>query len=225
MGNLPETSSENKVGNSEDNGAPMWTQVLGVCIAIISIIYCVNARTWNDIFKYASYISIGLLVVFFLIIIIINVFNSGITKKGFKDFAFVLPLIILLLVIAGISNYSIFVGIKDIFLWIKSPSISKTSAIILTSLFTLALGSGLFYFRLRMRAIYGLTEAAIGIVVAGNRALTQMDQFASSDFYLAILTASVYLIVRGFDNIHQGLTKDPIDQYGTKLFAFFKKRI
>jgi len=33
----------------------------------------------------------------------------------------------------------------------------------------------------------------------------------------------VYLVVRGFDNIHQGLTKAPIDPYASKLFAFLKR--
>ena len=36
----------------------------------------------------------------------------------------------------------------------------------------------------------------------------------------AMLTAGVYLVVRGLDNVHQGLTKDPKDPIGTKLFSY-----
>lgn len=224
MENAPETISEDTTENAQDNGMPMWMQVLGACIALMSIIYCVSTRTWGDIIKYASYVAAGLFIVF-LLIVVTSALRSGINRRDVKKFIFALPLVVVVLSFMGLSNYSLIVGIKDVFLWIMSPSLSKTSAVILASLFTLGLGSALFFFRLRMRAIYGLTEAAIGIVVAGNRALTQMDQFTSSDFYLAILTASVYLIVRGFDNIHQGLTKEPIDPYGTKLFAFLRRRI
>ncbi|MBK9284048.1 MAG: hypothetical protein IPM51_06970 [Sphingobacteriaceae bacterium] len=219
-----ETLSNDKIIASNSSGMPIWIQILGLCITVVSIIYCLNARTWEEIIKYVSYVASGLFIVFFLIIVT-SVLRSGITKNDFKSFVYALPLVILLLFFMGLSNYSLFVGIKDIFLWIMSPSLSKTSTVILTSIFTLGLGSALFYFRLRMRTIYGLTEAAIGIVVAGNRALSQIDQFVSTDFYLAILTASVYLIVRGFDNIHQGLIKEPIDPYGKKLFVFLQRRI
>lgn len=224
MKNKSETSSEDKLEITDDKGMPMWIQILSLILTIISISYCIKTRNLEDFIKYGSYIVFGLFIVIILVIII-GTFRNGFIMPTWKGLFFGVPLIIVLLLFMGISNYSFFVLIKDIFFWLKSPTISKTSAIILTSLLTLSVGSMLFYFRLRMRAIYGLTEAAIGIVVAGNRALTQIDQFTSSDFYLAILTASVYLIVRGFDNIHQGLTKDPIDQYGTKLFAFLKMRI
>lgn len=224
MEKAPEIFREVDMDNVEDTGMPMWIQVIGIFVAIIAIIYSINTRSIEDFIKYGSYIVFGLLKVLILIMIIVSIRN-GIVKPTWKGLVFGVPLIGLALIFMGISNYSFFVLIKDIFFWLKSPTLSKTSAVVLTSLLTLSVGSALFYFRLRMRAIYGLTEAAIGIVVAGNRALTQMDQFTSSEFYLAILTASVYLIVRGFDNIHQGLTKDPIDKYGAKLFEFLKMRI
>lgn len=224
MENKIEISGSEKLENTEDKGMPMWIQILSLILSITSIAYCIKTRNLEDFIKYGSYIVFGLFIVIVLVIII-GTFRNGFTMPTWKGLFFGVPLIIVLLLFMGISNYSFFVLIKDIFFWLKSPTISKTSAVILTSMLTLGVGSVLFYFRLRMRVIYGLTEAAIGIVVAGNRALTQIDQFTSSDFYLAILTASVYLIVRGFDNIHQGLTKEPIDQYGTKLFAFLKMRI
>lgn len=218
------TSSKNELENTDDTGMPMWIQVLSLISSIISITYCIKTRSLEDFIKYGSYTIFGIFIVIVLILII-GTIRNGFIKPTWKGIFLGVPIIVVLLIFMGISNYAFFVVIKDIFFWLKSPSISKTSAVILTALLTLGVGSILFYFRLRMRAIYGLTEAAIGIVVAGNRAITQIDQFTSSDFYLAILTASVYLIVRGFDNIHQGLTKEPIDQYGTRLFTFLKMRI
>ena len=40
---------------------------------------------------------------------------------------------------------------------------------------------------------------------------------ADAGFYLALLTAGVYLVVRGLDNIYLGLTKEPIDPLASWL--------
>jgi hypothetical protein len=47
------------------------------------------------------------------------------------------------------------------------------------------------------------------------------DGQQGNDFYLALLTAGVYLCVRGFDNIHPGSTKAPLDP----VLVFLKARI
>lgn len=76
---------------------------------------------------------------------------------------------------------------------------------------TVVLGSALFFVRLRLRFLYGLSEALIGVAVAGHRASAEQSIFPTHfGFYLAVLTAGVYLVVRGLDNIHQA-TKDPDD--------------
>lgn len=75
---------------------------------------------------------------------------------------------------------------------------------------TLCLGSVFFIFRLRQRFLYGITEAAAGAAVAAHRVTLQpvLGFPSDSDFYLALLTAGVYLVVRGLDNMHQAAKND-----------------
>ncbi|MBV9989066.1 MAG: hypothetical protein JO301_15410 [Chitinophagaceae bacterium] len=126
---------------------------------------------------------------------------------------------------ASIFYYGMGAGIKDAYMWITSSAIPKERAIFLSIITTLFLGVFLWYFRLKRRALYGLTETMIGLTVAALRASSEKeDNLNSPEFYLALLTAAIYLVVRGFDNIHQGLTKDPIDPWGTKIFKILKAK-
>lgn len=79
----------------------------------------------------------------------------------------------------------------------------------------------LFYFRLKARCIYGLTESVVGVLIALNKVTSEVLQLNKSEFYLAILTASLFLIVRGgFDNMHVGLEND---KFAKKFLALFGK--
>lgn len=183
-----------------------------------------RTRSLDDFIKYGLYIVSAILIILF-IIFLVSIIRSGLPKLTSGDVVLLLFAIIIVLPIIGISYYSTFASIKDLYLWILSPSLSNSGAMFLTALLTFMVGLSLFYFRLRARAIYGVTEAAIGLVVAAHRVATEDVEITSTSFYLAILTASVYLVVRGLDNVHQGLIKDPVDPYGTKLFNILKRRI
>jgi hypothetical protein len=69
-------------------------------------------------------------------------------------------------------------------------------------------GAALFFIRLQYRIVYGLTEVAVGLYLGWDKAkaLTGPLGAASRDeaFLMAMLTASIYLIVRGMDNVHVG---------------------
>ncbi|MEQ6289619.1 hypothetical protein ACFPAG_03220 [Vogesella sp. GCM10023246] len=65
--------------------------------------------------------------------------------------------------------------------------------------------SFLFIFRLKFRFWYGLSESLCGIVVAISKSQSSLSGIFNTNYLLIILTASVYLIVRGFDNMHQGI--------------------
>jgi hypothetical protein len=54
---------------------------------------------------------------------------------------------------------------------------------------------------------------------AGVAAVTE------TGFYLAVLTAGVYLVVRGLDNVYQGFTNSPPDPFAATLLKYFKKPI
>ena len=104
------------------------------------------------------------------------------------------------------------------------------------------LGAALFYFRLRLRSIYGATEALAGIGVV----LQQVKKFNETtpegstpsvelsalppellvppELFIPLLTAGVYLIVRGLDNVHQGLTKEPYDRAALWILAWLRDR-
>lgn len=190
-------------------------------LAILAFIHTLQSRATIDFVRYSLYI-IAAVSIIFLIIFIILAIQTGISKPTKADFIMSIGGLIALLLI-GPLYYSVGVSLKDLYLWIQSPNLSKNGAMIITVIITLILGLALFYFRLRARSLYGFTEAAIGLTVAANKVAAENSQsIITSNFYLAILTASVYLVVRGLDNIHQGLTKEPIDPYGLKLVLFLK---
>lgn len=90
--------------------------------------------------------------------------------------------------------------------WTKlDPLRDQSQFTVVTGLMTLSFGGMFFLFRLRQRFLYGCTEAAAGVLVGMHR--VTLEQWSgvprSSGFYLALLTAGVYLVVRGLDNIHQ----------------------
>jgi hypothetical protein len=63
-----------------------------------------------------------------------------------------------------------------------------------------------FFIRLKWRFVYGVSEACAGVVVASQRFYTEaiVGHLSSAPpIVLAILTAGVYLVVRGADNMHQ----------------------
>jgi hypothetical protein len=83
----------------------------------------------------------------------------------------------------------------------------KSWLIAATALITVLLGAGFFVFRLRQRFLYGATEALAGAAVAAHRVSLEPGTALPSEtgFYFAVLTAGVYLVVRGLDNMHQAV--------------------
>lgn len=114
----------------------------------------------------------------------------------------------------GVMAYVLLIPFTDIFLWVFSSVTLKTTSAIAISILTLVLGCLLFFFRLRCRCIYGVTEVMAGLFIAGYKFSETEATKALTDpnFYLVMLTAGVYLVVRGLDNLHQGMDRDPIAQ-------------
>jgi hypothetical protein len=82
-----------------------------------------------------------------------------------------------------------------------------------TALMTALVGSLFFWFRLRQRFLYGITESLAGVAVAAHRLSIEPGDSIPGDgaFYVAVLTAGVYLVVRGIDNMHQAVVAgDPV---------------
>jgi hypothetical protein len=212
--------SETKKNNKREVSIPIQIIIFVICLT--SIPYTILNRTFDDFIRYSAYISGASLT---LILGIIFFFSLKGSKQSKFEIFFSIGSVALATLFAGPIYYSIIAAFKDLYLWIQSPSVSREWAIILAVVLTIILGFSLFFFRLKFRSIYGFTEALVGLGVAVQKVSSENSlEITNSSFYLAILTASVYLFVRGLDNIHQGLTKEPFDPYGQKLYAYFNRK-
>ena len=118
--------------------------------------------------------------------------------------------------------FCIVVSLWDTFWWLYARWTLQIGSIMATSAVTLISGTLLFYVRFKARTLYGLTEAIAGISIASFKFLeTGTNAFLQPNFYLVILTAGVYLVVRGLDNMHQGIVREPIDPYATQLVKWW----
>ena len=181
-----------------------------VAAVATAIIYTIMHRTVDDFIRYPSFIAsiIGTVV---LVVFCIEWVKSRRLKppSGSTHTTFVtMPILVPTL---SIVYYCIGVAVKDSYLYLHSPGSAKTVTVFLTAILTLGIGIALFVFRLKSRALYGLTEIIVGVTVAVFRVTTQSSDnlFFNSELYIAVLTAGIYLVVRGLDNIHQGFINEP----------------
>lgn len=207
------------------NNVPWPIAIISFSLIILSILYAINARTLSEFMLYSWYITIPFSIGVFIFCAFDFLKNKSIRSLLGNLLTFVFTTLLVYMT-GGPLYYSIGVSIKDIYSWLQSPKLSHNDAIAFTIIVTFLLGVLLFYFRLKLRAVYGMTEALVGLVISVNRvSAINAIEFTSSDFYLAMLTAGVYLVVRGLDNIHQGLTKEPNDPVALRVIDFIKNRI
>lgn len=117
---------------------------------------------------------------------------------------------------------SVAIGFYNAYKYAMAPELARVTSLALVAIITLAAGIVLFFVRLKWRCVYGLSEALIGVVVASQRYYTDalVNPTTTTSLALAVLTAGVYLVVRGADNIHHGLTKAPIDPIGQRFILW-----
>jgi hypothetical protein len=82
----------------------------------------------------------------------------------------------------------------------------------------LVVGALLFLFRLKRRATYGAVEVIVGVMVGVERFEGTSLLPSNASLTLGILCAGVYLVVRGLDNVHQGMTQEPVDAWASYLW-------
>jgi hypothetical protein len=93
------------------------------------------------------------------------------------------------------------------------------------------LGLVFFLLRLKLRSTYGGLEVILGIIIGANtyaksftHGVTDIKpSWSSADLALGVLTAGVYLVVRGLDNVQQGIEKDPKDPLAGALWRRLKR--
>lgn len=126
----------------------------------------------------------------------------------FRDFlgglvflAVIVPIIITLI-------FSFYISLKDIYTWATLPTFGRYQTTFFVALISTLLAYSLFIFRLYKRTIYGMTELLVGLLVSVHHALSinAIDK-VDPTFFLAILTAGIYLMVRGFDNMYVGMSE------------------
>jgi len=105
-------------------------------------------------------------------------------------------------------------GAIRLYLWTQAPATNSTFALAVCVPATLVAGMALFWFRLKIRSLYGVAEVLVGLAVAISQVMQASQGNAVTVYFVvAYLTASLYLIVRGLDNIHQALSApspDPV---------------
>lgn len=133
---------------------------------------------------------------------------------------FLLPVLYLpiVIVVTTLIYYGIWVALRDGYVWLQHQSPPRGVFVTLIGILVIVIGFALFLFRLRARFFFGLTEAVTGLVIALQNIPANADPVAwSSEIILLMLTAGVFLVVRGFDNMHTGLKSDSRDSI---LIAF-----
>jgi hypothetical protein len=105
-------------------------------------------------------------------------------------------------------------SINDIQKIIQSDFLRSTA---LLAMITLAVW-GLFILRARRRFWYGALEVIIGIIITGNTVLFSNSQTFSNFDYIKI-ASSIYIIIRGLDNIEKAI----IETKNSYFLSFWKK--
>ena len=100
----------------------------------------------------------------------------------------------------------LFGAVRWVIAWAIDPKTGRFPALVLCVPLTLSAGLILFGIRLHVRTAYGVTEVAVGLVVALWQILNASPDKPLLEFgtLMGLLTAGVYLVVRGLDNIYVG---------------------
>jgi hypothetical protein len=204
----------------QDN--PIVQCFIGILL-VWAFVHTIRTRSADD-FWWHSLTTGAAIGSIFLVVFAVIWFKRGLKVSLTEALAsvFAVPAGLMLL---GMVYYAVGASAKDLFLWARDPSTLSWRAVA-ASLLVLATGSLLFYFRLHYRSLYGATEALVGVLVAMQRVLSTPggSPRLDVDLFLPLLTASIYLVVRGFDNVHQGLTKDPLDPAAAAILTWIRTR-
>lgn len=140
----------------------------------LTIVHAVLTRTPDDFLTYPLYIGAPILL-FGSGAQLFRAYRSGNLKLSWPHLMRALiggPLIGYGI---GAFYYAIGVALKDAYIYLNSPSSGTNLTIALTIALTLFISIGLFIFRLKARALYGLTEVVVGVTVAVYRVTTNPD--------------------------------------------------
>ena len=125
----------------------------------------------------------------------------------------------LLICLAGDSIYNFYLIHNN-----KSVDVSKFDRI-LVILFLIFGATSLYYFKLKHRIKYGIAEISFGIFIGVQKITSNKDTTLSFELYIIVISASLFLIVRGLDNIYTELTLDKNKIRAYRLLIKIKNQI
>lgn len=196
-------------------------------LIIPTVLYTISSQTAKSFLEQSLPIAVFLATVLYgFFIIRWSIF--GIPK--FSIHIVLLPVLYLpvLITFCTVVYYGIWLILRDSYVWLQQQSPPRNLYVALTGALVLAAGYALFLFRFHARFFYGLTEALIGVLIALRNVPEKADPVLwNSDIYIVMLTASVFLIVRGFDNMHTGLKSNPgdaiINSFNASEYGAYRK--
>lgn len=180
-------------------------------VLVASIAYAAVQRQWSELLLFSYIAALPLAVAFMLR-------EGQIYREEAKtsfEMAVVIaklvtpvPVVAILFTPLGAMFYGIAAAFTDVFIWVALQLSGSGRSAALGVGVTALLGAVFFAFRLKFRFLYGMTEAVAGLAVAGHRVgfATPSEPGENAALVLAVLTAGVYLVVRGLDNAHQAWT-------------------
>jgi len=197
---------------------PKHEWVLGAAV-LISICYAIYSRTGRD-FAILSALAATPIALLIYGALAISFWRGKRPRKTFGGILFAVTGPLVMAALVGVVYFALAVTIRDALEWLQSRTWPPLTRGAVGAVCAAGAGALLFWFRLQYRFVYGLSEVLVGIGVAGYHAYRAADSVSMWDanVYLAILTAGIYLVVRGADNMHTGLTKAPVDPLAFRIF-------
>lgn len=184
-------------------------------VVAVSMGYAIFTRTPKDFITYSGMIA----AVIFVLLCLMRVSLAREYGKELPDGFPMRPLYFLNYLAIAVFQapvvYCMAVALKDTYFWVL-----RTQHPVAILGLTLLAGYFLFQVRSKFRFVYGATEIGVGLLVATYR-YPSATALLEPDVFLAYLTAGVYLVVRGFDNVKEGLGKNSVD----RLVAWFRGKV
>ena len=188
---------------------PLPVTLAGGALVLWAIGHAILNRTAADFLRYPLYVAVPATAL--VDVFLVREWWKSRPRKVSGEELWIAAVVPVAFYAVAAAYYAVGVSIKDGYAWLQSLNLTDNGKIALAVGVTFVTGVVLFVFRLKLRSTYGLTEAMVGLVVAGSRVATDLDKLGTDPaLYLTVLTAGVYLVVRGLDHVHQGLAKDPI---------------